>query len=1200
MAASSSQLYLDIKADPSTGSLKKLQELRKALQDIEQSEEKLKSAAPLKKMLDQAILLSKTPFISKSMLNESARIIDLLGDKLKLLRQQAVEAKEVYLTAKSVRGEAILGQGASGKRVIDAEIARMRELAVSAQKTYSEAGKQFNQFVKGYETSAVRLKNIEVERQRLLTTTYTLQQKYFRDPAAQQKFLELAKAMESLKLQTVNGQKNFEKLKKSLDEATKSVVKQQAEAGILGRAWDKFRLVFGRVFDALIAFTLINWTQRLFVGFFSGLITANQLLEETMARLKALVPSTEQVVAIWNKLKQVTITTPFKIQDLAQASVQLKAFGVNINDNIAQIADWSTAIGKDIDDVATAFGKIVNFSPRSSLLLSTRGFSTAALDAYVDRFKDRTVALNMLIRDTFGGTAEAISKTFTGILANVLDVWTFISQTVGQPLFNALKQDLNFVFSTLKKLNVEGQTTLKVFGDIVKVVVYGAVFTALGFSIAIVITYFNKLRLAIVATNGALTQFGKSSIIGLLLTLAGSLIFKFFELRGLIEDIKLIEVALSTTTQRNHRLRISLLKEENDLLQQQIGFLANLWSRITGTNIGSQGAIKGRIVLNQKLIDQEESMERQQQRELLMLNTKGDEIRDFQLREIVRAQGLKKVFEDLALRLEGPKTISAHETEDTKDIKARSEALAQWIRAQVKDTDVTKVRVQYIKNLAQLVDDFNKKPAEGKGFAETMQLIRTITEASVEFDEFWKTYDKGAMAVGKYAEEMRKLTDDIKGQQDRYRELNDVSVTGRTQEIERLKGILKQNDLNDEAQFASYFKEKSLNEGIITQELAQLNSKQALTSADTARRDQLELILKIMTTINSYLNLSRLEQEEINKLNDTHLDNLRNIENAEGDLNRSRIDWYKQVGIITSTQAAKDLKELETKKQSERLANLELIRKKQGDSFGLTGVKQKEKLIEIDKIQKDIVDTEKDLLAITKEYFALPSPTWGDALYKQFLKLRIETEKWRDELTDVISGSMQQGLSNIFNDVTRGLFGEKNRDINVQIADLQRQQYEEQLKSQVLLGQASEEQVQITIQQNHQIELQQKINELERERVSILQDELLKVLDSVMKKLEDMAATQIMKALFGVISPAGLGQSGGREYLGTPVLNDTNGGTANVPTGNIDFAGLQRPTYNNSNSEVWAPVIHINGDIYAENFEQKVDKALRNIKRNLN
>ena len=58
--------------------------------------------------------------------------------------------------------------------------------------------------------------------------------------------------------------------------------------------------------------------------------------------------------------------------------------------------------------------------------------------------------------------------------------------------------------------------------------------------------------------------------------------------------------------------------------------------------------------------------------------------------------------------------------------------------------------------------------------------------------------------------------------------------------------------------------------------------------------------------------------------------------------------------------------------------------------------------------------------------------------------------------------------------------------------------------------------------------------------------------------------------------------------------------SSNSPSGNIDFAGLQRATYNNSNSQTFAPVIHFSGNVYGtDEFDKHVDKAMRNIKRNL-
>ena len=77
---------------------------------------------------------------------------------------------------------------------------------------------------------------------------------------------------------------------------------------------------------------------------------------------------------------------------------------------------------KDLEDISISFGKIVNRSPRTALMLSTRGLSMGGYEQYISEYKDRAVALQKYIEDTFGGTAARISETFYGLKTNIADL----------------------------------------------------------------------------------------------------------------------------------------------------------------------------------------------------------------------------------------------------------------------------------------------------------------------------------------------------------------------------------------------------------------------------------------------------------------------------------------------------------------------------------------------------------------------------------------------------------------------------------------------------------------------------------------------------------------------------------------------------------------------------------------------------------
>lgn len=347
------------------------------------------------------------------------------------------------------------------------------------------------------------------------------------------------------------------------------LVDQAKHVDLMTGAWNKFEVVFRRVLSALASFVVINAALRLTTGFFDSLISSNQMLEVLNARLEALIPNSSKIKAIYAEIQRFTITTPFKVQEVVQAAVQLKAFGGDIIQNMRVIGDWASAVGKDLSDTATAFGKIIQSSPRTALLLSTRGLSKQAFDTYVAQYGDRALALNKLIDDTFGGTAERISQTFEGILSNISDLWTFISQRLGAGLFKELKGDLQTVYSILNNIRNSSDATIEGFS---KFILYATgtaglllvvgMFSLIGYAIGRVIML---LESATIASRA----FASATWIGALLTALGLVIFEAVKYKTALDDTADAENNLKRTSSLATQERISLLRQEISALERR-------------------------------------------------------------------------------------------------------------------------------------------------------------------------------------------------------------------------------------------------------------------------------------------------------------------------------------------------------------------------------------------------------------------------------------------------------------------------------------------------------------------------------------------------------------------------------------------------------------------------------------------------------
>ena len=86
-------------------------------------------------------------------------------------------------------------------------------------------------------------------------------------------------------------------------------------------------------------------------------------------------------------------------------------------------------------------------------MLSTRGLSMGGYERYIDEYKDRAIALQKYIDDTFGGTAARISETFYGLKTNIADLFDIMIQGKGEPVFKEMKRDLQYIQTIFTEIN---------------------------------------------------------------------------------------------------------------------------------------------------------------------------------------------------------------------------------------------------------------------------------------------------------------------------------------------------------------------------------------------------------------------------------------------------------------------------------------------------------------------------------------------------------------------------------------------------------------------------------------------------------------------------------------------------------------------------------------------------------------------------
>jgi hypothetical protein len=172
------------------------------------------------------------------------------------------------------------------------------------------------------------------------------------------------------------------------------------------------------------------------------------------------------------EVTQFAATTPFELQQVAGATKQLLAFGIEsdkVIDTLRQLGDVSAGLGQPIGEIAYLFGTIK--TQGTALTQDIRQFAQRGIPIYEELAKVLGVSVEQVGEfisagkvgfpeveavfknltaegSRFGGLMEAQSKSLTGQLSNLRDAWNQMLNDIGkgqEGLFSDIIQGATFM-----------------------------------------------------------------------------------------------------------------------------------------------------------------------------------------------------------------------------------------------------------------------------------------------------------------------------------------------------------------------------------------------------------------------------------------------------------------------------------------------------------------------------------------------------------------------------------------------------------------------------------------------------------------------------------------------------------------------------------------------------------------------------------
>jgi hypothetical protein len=176
--------------------------------------------------------------------------------------------------------------------------------------------------------------------------------------------------------------------------------------------------------------------------------------EDVKTRLVGLTGSVENAEFAFQKFNAVASQTPFDLGDVVNAGAQLQAFGSVATETIQPITDLAAFMGTTATEAANAFGRAYAGGAGAADILREKGVlniikSFKGIEDLskitLPEFRDALIGALESPSIGIAGSADRMSKTFTGAVSNMFDALGRLSATLATPLLPALTNAINKV-----------------------------------------------------------------------------------------------------------------------------------------------------------------------------------------------------------------------------------------------------------------------------------------------------------------------------------------------------------------------------------------------------------------------------------------------------------------------------------------------------------------------------------------------------------------------------------------------------------------------------------------------------------------------------------------------------------------------------------------------------------------------------------
>lgn len=272
----------------------------------------------------------------------------------------------------------------------------------------------------------------------------------------------------------------------------------------------KFRSQASSMIGAAVGVGMAALTAS--VGAFAkGAIDAGAEAEAFESRLSSLMGSSSEARDRLSDLYEFAASTPYNTSEIVAAEVTMRGFGAAAQELMPGLIDFAALTGTELPQAARDFGKAwqigaTGLESDGGRLLRAQIELRTGLDASKMAIEDfRAAMLETLDDGMFQGGAERLSRTFTGMVSNLVDEWDrFKRQVADAGVFDRIKGALSVTLDLI----AQNRDITTEWASVASDVLWGS-FQAVGYVIAGIADTLSGVRLAaLLVANGALNIAG--------------------------------------------------------------------------------------------------------------------------------------------------------------------------------------------------------------------------------------------------------------------------------------------------------------------------------------------------------------------------------------------------------------------------------------------------------------------------------------------------------------------------------------------------------------------------------------------------------------------------------------------------------------------------------------------------------------------